>query len=88
MKYIGLIPARYASTRFPGKPLAMLCGKPVIQRVYETVASCLDEAYVCTDDERILLTARFDNLGKGACGAAIQNLNLLTGADETKGLVV
>ena len=53
MNYIGLIPARYASTRFPGKPLAMLCGKPVIQRVYETVASCLDAAYVCTDDERI-----------------------------------
>lgn len=54
MNFIGLIPARYASTRFPGKPLAQLCGKPVIQRVYETVASCLDEAYVCTDDERIL----------------------------------
>ena len=54
MNFIGLIPARYASTRFPGKPLAMLCGKPVIQRVYETVASCLGRAYVCTDDERIL----------------------------------
>ena len=54
MNFIGLIPARYASTRFPGKPLAMLCGKPVIQRVYETVASCLGQAYVCTDDERIL----------------------------------
>ena len=54
MKFIGLIPARYASTRFPGKPLALLGGKPVIQRVYETVARCLDEAYVCTDDERIM----------------------------------
>lgn len=53
MKFIGIIPARYASTRFPAKPLAMLGGKPVIQRVYEQVASLLDEAYVATDDERI-----------------------------------
>ena len=37
MKFIGIIPARYASTRFPGKPLAMLDGKPVIQHVYEKV---------------------------------------------------
>ena len=53
MKFIGIIPARYASTRFPAKPLAMLGGKPVIQRVYEQVAGVLDEAYVATDDERI-----------------------------------
>ena len=53
MKFIGIIPARYASTRFPGKPLAMLGGKPVIQRVYEQVTSVLGEAYVATDDERI-----------------------------------
>lgn len=53
MKYIGIIPARYASTRFPGKPLAMLCGQPVIQRVYEKVADALTEAYVATDDSRI-----------------------------------
>ena len=54
MKYIGIIPARYASTRFPGKPLAMLGGKTVIQRVYEQVLGILDEAVVATDDERIL----------------------------------
>lgn len=54
MKFTAIIPARYASTRFPGKPLAMLGGKPVIQRVYEQAASVLDEAYVATDDERIL----------------------------------
>ena len=54
MKFIGVIPARYASTRFPGKPLAMLGGKSVIQRVYEQVSSVLDSAYVATDDERIL----------------------------------
>lgn len=53
MKFIGVIPARYASTRFPGKPLAMLGGKSVIQRVYEQVSSVLDSAYVATDDERI-----------------------------------
>ncbi len=53
MKFIGIIPARYASTRFPGKPLAMLCGKTVIQRVYEKVTECLDTAYVATDDSRI-----------------------------------
>ena len=53
MKFLGIIPARYASTRFPAKPLAMLGGKTVIQRVYEQVAGVLDEAYVATDDERI-----------------------------------
>jgi 3-deoxy-manno-octulosonate cytidylyltransferase (CMP-KDO synthetase) len=53
MKFIAIIPARYASTRFPGKPLAMLGGKTVIQRVYEQTTAILDEAYVATDDERI-----------------------------------
>ena len=53
MKYIGIIPARYASTRFPAKPLALLGGKPVIQRVYEQVKGVLDDAWVATDDERI-----------------------------------
>ena len=53
MKFIGIIPARYASTRFPAKPLAILGGKTVIQRVYEQVAGILDDAYVATDDERI-----------------------------------
>lgn len=53
MTFLGLIPARYASTRFPAKPLAMLGGKTVIQRVYEQVAGILDDAYVATDDVRI-----------------------------------
>ncbi len=53
MKFIAIIPARYASTRFPGKPLALLGGKPVIQRVYEQVAGVLDDVVVATDDERI-----------------------------------
>ena len=53
MKFTAIIPARYASTRFPGKPLALLGGKTVIQRVYEQACSVLDEAWVATDDERI-----------------------------------
>lgn len=53
MKFIAIIPARYASTRFPAKPLAMLGGKRVIERVYEQVAGVLDDAVVATDDSRI-----------------------------------
>lgn len=53
MKFIAIIPARYASTRFPAKPLAMLGGKPIIQRVYERVSSVIDNTVVATDDERI-----------------------------------
>jgi 3-deoxy-manno-octulosonate cytidylyltransferase (CMP-KDO synthetase) len=55
MKIIGLIPARYASTRFPGKPLALLAGKPLIQHVVERCqkAKSLDEVIVATDDTRI-----------------------------------
>lgn len=53
MKFIGIIPARYASTRFPGKPLALLNGKPIIQHVYERVSKSLERVVVATDDERI-----------------------------------
>lgn len=53
MKFIGIIPARYASTRFPGKPLAEICGKTVIRRVYEQARKALDTVVVATDDERI-----------------------------------
>lgn len=56
MKVIGIIPARYASSRFPGKPLAKLGGKYVIQRVVEQVGAVLDDVYVATDDERIYNT--------------------------------
>ena len=54
MKFTAIIPARYASTRFPGKPLAMLGGKTVIERVYQQVSSVFDEVCVATDDDRIL----------------------------------
>jgi len=55
MRTIGIIPARYASTRFPGKPLADIWGKPLIQYVYEQAkkAKSLDDVIVATDDERI-----------------------------------
>lgn len=53
MKIIGIIPARYASTRFPGKPLVVLDGKTIIQRVYEQTSKVLKDVYVATDDERI-----------------------------------
>ena len=53
MKFTGIIPARYGSSRFPGKPLARLGGKTVIQRVYEQVSQVLEDAFVATDDQRI-----------------------------------
>src|SRR5213082_1681372 len=55
MKILGLIPARYASTRFPGKPLHLIAGKPLIQRVVERckLAQSLSEVIVATDDARI-----------------------------------
>jgi len=58
MQFIGIIPARYASTRFPGKPLAMIGDKPMIQRVYEQAKKALDKVIVATDDERIYNTVR------------------------------
>jgi 3-deoxy-manno-octulosonate cytidylyltransferase (CMP-KDO synthetase) len=59
-KVLGIIPARYASTRFPGKPLAPIAGKPLIQRVVEQCqqARSLGEVIVATDDERIAAIAR------------------------------
>lgn len=53
MRIMAIIPARYASTRFPGKPLAMLGGKPVIQWVCERAAEVFDDVVVATDDQRI-----------------------------------
>ncbi len=55
LKTIAIIPARYASTRFPGKPLALIAGTPMIQHVYERVSDAkrVSEVYVATDDKRI-----------------------------------
>ena len=51
--FVAIIPARFASTRFPGKPLAILGGKPVIQRVYEQAKKVFENVFVATDDDRI-----------------------------------
>jgi len=55
MKITAFIPARYQSSRFPGKPLALIAGKPMIQHTYERALSCseLSDVYVATDDDRI-----------------------------------
>ena len=75
MTVVGIIPARYASTRFPGKPLAMIGGKPMIQRTCEqALKSSLDAVVVATDDERIFDTV----LGFG--GRAV-----MTGTDHRSG---
>ena len=59
MNIIGIIPARYASTRFPGKPLHPIAGKPLVQHVVERCreAKLLSEVIVATDDERIVQVA-------------------------------
>jgi len=65
MKVIGVIPARYGSTRFPGKPLAKLLGKPMIQHVWERVslAKGLSEVLVATCDPEIMAAG----FGPGLC---------------------
>lgn len=74
MKIIGVIPARYQSSRFPGKPLVDICGKPMIYWVYQQVKKVkeFDEVYVATDDERI----------KAACGE--HNMNVIMTSDKHK----
>ena len=87
MRTLVIIPARYASTRFPGKPLALLCGKPVIQWVWERVSAigAVTDAVVATDDERILqaveafggramMTSDRHRSGTDRCGEVLQHL--------------
>lgn len=64
MKIVGVIPARYESSRFPGKPLVDICGKPMIWWVYQQVKKVkeIDEAYVATDDERIVKVCKQYNI--------------------------
>ena len=87
MHFIGIIPARYASTRFPSKPLALIGGKPMIQRVYEQAKKALDRVIVATDDERILncvrafggeavMTRSDHRCGTDRCLEAFSNLQL------------
>ncbi|HVU26557.1 MAG TPA: 3-deoxy-manno-octulosonate cytidylyltransferase [Verrucomicrobiae bacterium] len=78
MKVIGIIPARFASTRFPGKPLALIAGKPLIQRVVEQCqkAKSLSEIIVATDDERIF------NAAKKFCRTEMTAANHPSGSDR------
>ena len=88
MKVIGIIPSRYNSTRFPGKPLADINGKSMIQRVYEQCikSSRLDEVVVATDDNRILshvkqfggkaiITSSIHTTGTERCSEASKKLS-------------
>lgn len=87
MKVLGIIPARYASTRFPGKPLAMIAGKSMLERVYEQAckAKTLSKVIIATDDERIkahastfgaesVLTAEHHPSGTDRCFEAYEQL--------------
>ena len=78
MRIIGIIPARYASSRFPGKPLALIAGKPLIQRVVEQCkkANSLADVIVATDDERIADAA------KQFCGVEITRPDHPSGSDR------
>ncbi len=88
MKILGIIPARYASTRFPGKPLIDIAGKSMIQRVYEQAKHCnlFSKIVVATDDERIfhhlleiggdvMMTSALHQNGSERCAEVVENLS-------------
>ncbi len=88
--FAGIIPARYASKRFPGKPLAMIGDKTMIQRVWEQAGKSFDRVYIATDDERILktvlkfggkavLTSSEHNSGTDRCAEAVDKVIRETG---------
>ncbi len=100
MKFFGIIPARYASMRFPGKPLALINGKPMIQRVYEQAskAGVLSEIYVATDDQRIadtinelggkvFMTSSSHQSGTERCNEVAEKL-LKTGKINTRDIII
>jgi 3-deoxy-manno-octulosonate cytidylyltransferase (CMP-KDO synthetase) len=84
-QFAAIIPARYASSRFPGKPLVMLGGKTMIQRVYEQAQKSVDLVYVATDDERIhdavnkfggkaVMTSKDHFSGTDRCAEAVEKI--------------
>lgn len=86
MKFLAVIPARYASTRFPGKPLALIGDKPMIQHVYEQAKKAVEDVVVATDDKRIydaveafggkvLLTSDKHRSGTDRCFEALQKMS-------------
>jgi len=89
--FAGIIPARYASSRFPGKPLAMIGNKPMIQRVFEQASISLSLVYVATDDERIydvvlkfggkaVMTSPAHQSGTDRCAEAVETISQEEGA--------
>ncbi len=88
MKILGIIPSRYGSTRFPGKPLIEIDGKSMVQRVYEQAQKCevLNEVVVATDDQRIfdhvlafggkaMMTSDEHQSGTDRCNEVVQKIN-------------
>ena len=91
MRFLAIIPARYASTRFPGKPLALIGGKPMIRRVYERAAEHFADCAVATDDRRIydaveafggraVMTSESHRSGTERCAEALAEMERITGA--------
>jgi 3-deoxy-manno-octulosonate cytidylyltransferase (CMP-KDO synthetase) len=90
--FTGIIPARYASTRFPGKPLAFIGNKPMIRMVYEQASLALDRVFVATDDERIqkavldfggrvVMTSILHRSGTDRCAEAAAITGAVEGSD-------
>jgi 3-deoxy-manno-octulosonate cytidylyltransferase (CMP-KDO synthetase) len=89
-RFTGIIPARYASSRFPGKPVIMIGNKTMVQRVYEQALKSIDNVYVATDDQRIydvvlnfggkaVMTSPEHMTGTDRCAEAIDKITELTG---------
>ncbi len=90
LNFITIIPSRYGSTRFPGKPLADIGGKSMIQRVYEQAKKAMEDVWVATDDERIaaavkafggnvVMTSADHQSGTDRCAEAVKKIADLTG---------
>jgi 3-deoxy-manno-octulosonate cytidylyltransferase (CMP-KDO synthetase) len=86
LQFAGIIPARYASSRFPGKPLVLIGNKPMIQRVYDQARKTLDMVWVATDDKRIfdavldfggkaIMTSTDHLSGTDRCAEAVTKIN-------------
>jgi 3-deoxy-manno-octulosonate cytidylyltransferase (CMP-KDO synthetase) len=89
-RFIGIIPSRYASTRFPGKPLADIGGKSMVRRVYEQASKVIDTVFVATDDQRIfdevisfggkvVMTSESHQSGTDRCAEALAKASALMG---------